>query len=108
VACEQMRPANFAPFERTTKPSRRLKLAILTAPPQVEQDLMYCSDIIQASHACDPGSNPGTRIPYVFVGEISHSMLRNQNAGSAGGKTAAKTCKRHTKAYTLFVRFGKR
>jgi hypothetical protein len=35
-----MRPANFAPFARTTKPSQRLKLAILLAPPQVEQDLM--------------------------------------------------------------------
>jgi hypothetical protein len=35
-----MRPANFAPFARTTKPSQRLKLASLLAPPQVEQDLM--------------------------------------------------------------------
>jgi hypothetical protein len=27
-------------------------------------------------------------IPYVFVSEINHSVLRMQNAGSAGGKTA--------------------
>jgi hypothetical protein len=29
--CEPLRPANFAPFARTAKPSRRLKLAILFA-----------------------------------------------------------------------------
>jgi hypothetical protein len=40
LACEPMRPANFAAFARTTKPSRMLKLAIRTAPHQVEQDLM--------------------------------------------------------------------
>ena len=84
-----MRPANFAPCARTTNPSWRLKLAILIVPPQVEQDLMQLSGIIQVSHACDPG------IPDVFVNEISHSMLRQQNAGSASDKTAANTCKRH-------------
>jgi hypothetical protein len=40
LACEPMRPANFAPLARTTKPSQRLQLAILLAPAQVEQDLM--------------------------------------------------------------------
>jgi hypothetical protein len=35
-----MRPANFAPLAGTTKPSRRLKLAILIAPVQLEQKRM--------------------------------------------------------------------
>jgi hypothetical protein len=33
VAYEPMRPASFAPFARTSKPSRRLKQAILIPPP---------------------------------------------------------------------------
>ena len=60
---------------------------------------MWCSGIIQASHACDPGSTPGMRTPYVFASEISHSVLRQQNAGWTGGQTAAKTCKQPPKAY---------
>jgi hypothetical protein len=39
------------------------------------------------------------RIPYAFASEISHYVHRKQIAGSAGGQTATKTRKQHTKAY---------
>jgi hypothetical protein len=48
------------------------------------------------------------RIPFLSASEISHSVLRQQSGGSAGGKTAAKTCQQQRKAYTLFMRFSKR
>jgi hypothetical protein len=35
----------------------------------------------------------------VFASEISHSVLRQQNADWADGQTEAKTCKQPTKAY---------
>jgi hypothetical protein len=39
------------------------------------------------------------RTPSVFASEISDSVLRQQIADWAGGRTEAKTCKQPTKAY---------
>jgi hypothetical protein len=36
------------------------------------------------------------RTPYAIASEISHSVLRQQNAGWARGQTAAKACKQPT------------